>query len=40
MQFPDSQGTIDLGAGTFPFTGMMTDPAADPGERMLLFKEL
>jgi hypothetical protein len=40
MQLPDSQGAIDLGACTFPFTGMMADPAADPGKRMLLFEEL
>jgi hypothetical protein len=40
MQFPDRQRAVDLGTGTFSFTGMMTDPTADSWERVLIFEEL
>lgn len=40
MQLADGQGLVDLGAGTLALAGMMTDPAADARERMLLLEEL
>jgi glycerol uptake facilitator-like aquaporin len=40
MQLPDGQRVVDIGTCTLPFTGVVTNPAADSGERMLLFEEL
>jgi hypothetical protein len=40
MQLPDSQRGVDVGTCAFSFTGVMANPAADPGERVFLFKEL
>ena len=40
VQFPDGKRGIDLGTCTLAFTGVMTYPSADTGERMFLFEEL
>lgn len=40
MQLTDGQRLIDLGAGTFPFAGMVADPAADAGKGVLVLEEL
>jgi hypothetical protein len=39
MQLPDGQRGVDIGACTLSFTGVMADPAADPGERVFLFEK-
>jgi hypothetical protein len=40
VKIHDGQGIVDRLAGTGRFTGVVANPAADPGERMVLFKQL
>jgi hypothetical protein len=40
VQIHDRQGFVDFLAGAGPFTGVVTDPAADPGKGMLFLEKL
>jgi hypothetical protein len=40
MQFTDCQGFVIITTGTDVFTGMMANPPADTGERVVLFEQL
>ena len=40
VQIHDRQGFVDRLAGTGPFTGVVADPAADPGKGMVFFEQL
>ena len=39
MQVLDRQGRVDLVAGAGPLTGVVADPAADCGKRMILLEQ-
>jgi hypothetical protein len=40
VQIHDRQGFVDSFSGAGPFTGVMADPAADPGEGVIFLEQL